>query len=169
MVDGAAVHHLIGDELVLLVEEEDAELLARLVGQSHPHVAQQRRPGRDDGALLHARTRQSQRRLVQQLKVHRRRFPDAGDGLQLFGGGGEHAVQRAEPRQQRLGQRLDVAAREGAEEVELQQLIVGQRLQPALQRPLAQPLAMAELVALYANIRNPAPHALSVSLPGSAA
>jgi len=39
---------------------------------------------------------------------------------------------RAEARDQRLGQRLDVAARDGAEQHQLQQFIIGERLGPGL-------------------------------------
>ena len=67
MVDGAAVHDLVGDQLVLLVEEEDAELLAGLIGQRHADVTQERRPRRDDGALLHAFAGQPQGGFVQEL------------------------------------------------------------------------------------------------------
>jgi hypothetical protein len=50
---------------------------------------------------------------------------DARDGLQLFRRRAEDARQAAEPRQQRLGDRLDVAARQAARQQQFQHLIVG--------------------------------------------
>lgn len=52
MVHGAAVHHLVGDQLVLGVEEQDAELFARLVAQGLAHIGEQRRPGGDHRPAL---------------------------------------------------------------------------------------------------------------------
>ena len=53
MVDRAPVHHLVEDDGVLLVEEEDPELFAGLARHGDPHVGQQRRPRAGDGALAH--------------------------------------------------------------------------------------------------------------------
>ena len=51
--------------------------------------------------------------------------------------------ERAEALQQPLGERLGVAAGDGAEQHQLQQLVVGQRLGAAAAEALLQPLAMA--------------------------
>ena len=45
VVDRAGLLHLVGEELVLLVEEEDAELLALLVGHGGAAIVEKRRPG----------------------------------------------------------------------------------------------------------------------------
>ena len=44
VVDGAGLLHLVGDQHVLLVEEEHAELLDRLIGHCHRAVVDDRRP-----------------------------------------------------------------------------------------------------------------------------
>ena len=53
----------------LPVEEEDAELLAGLVGEGDADIAEERRPGGDDGALGHRFLGDSDGGLVQQLQV----------------------------------------------------------------------------------------------------
>ena len=52
----------------------------------------------------------------------------------------------AEARNQRLGQRLHIAPRHGAEQDQLEKLIIGQRLGAALAEPVAQPLAVAVIM-----------------------
>jgi hypothetical protein len=44
VIDGAALLHLVGDQGVLLVEEEDAELLPLLERHGRAAVIQERRP-----------------------------------------------------------------------------------------------------------------------------
>ncbi|MNO00297.1 hypothetical protein D3C81_2201630 [compost metagenome] len=44
VVDRAPVLNLVEDQLVLLVEVEDAELLARLMLEAEANIGQQRRP-----------------------------------------------------------------------------------------------------------------------------
>ena len=90
-------------------------------------------------SLLRREIERDVRRHVQRLAliVERRHLQHVLQRRRQGGG------QRAEPRQQRLGQRLDVAHGDRAEEIEFKQFIVGQGLEPALQRPLTQALAMA--------------------------
>ena len=52
VIDRAFVHHFVGDELVLHVEEEHAELFARFVRHGEAAVVDQLRPRADDSALL---------------------------------------------------------------------------------------------------------------------
>jgi hypothetical protein len=61
---------------------------------------------------------------------------------------GDDFGERAEGRDQRLGERLDVAARQGAEQDEFEQLVVGQRLVASGAETLAQPLAVAVIMGL---------------------
>jgi hypothetical protein len=145
VVDRAAVLDLVEDQLVLVVEEQHPELLARLVGQGDLHIGQQGAPGADHRALADRLAPDPQRDLAQQPQVQRRLLADARHGAKVLDRGGGDRAQRSEPRQQRLGDRLDVAAREGAEQEQLEQLIVRHRVQ-TLQCPLAQALAMAKLV-----------------------
>ena len=57
--------------------------------------------------------------------------------------GGQHAADPAEFAQQRLGERLGVAARDREREQIFDQLVIEQRLAAALEQPLAQPGAVA--------------------------
>ncbi len=146
MVDGAVVHHLVGDQLVLLVEEQHPELLARLVRQGQLDVGEQGAPRTDHRAPVHRLKPHPLGKVVHQLEVERRLGPDPAHGAEVFHRGRERRAQRAEAGEQVLGQRLDVAARERAEQQQLQRLVVGQGREARVQRPLAQPLAMAEVV-----------------------
>src|SRR5262249_27814863 len=56
---------------------------------------------------------------------------------------GNHLGKRAEPGDQVLCERFHIATRQGAEQNELQKLVVGKRARPGLEETLAQPLAMA--------------------------
>jgi hypothetical protein len=44
VIDRPLAHHLVGDQGVLLVQEQDAKLLARRAGQRQPDVREERRP-----------------------------------------------------------------------------------------------------------------------------
>jgi hypothetical protein len=83
---------------------------------------------------------------MQQLDVDRGGLADAGHGLQLLDRAPRSSRRTSRTGQQRLGHRLDVATREGAEEVELQQFVVGQGAQPAGLGALAQAFAMAQVM-----------------------
>ena len=146
VVDGAVVGDLVGDQLVLAVEVEDADLLARLVLQRHAHIGKQRRPGGDHRPLGGGLAADPLGQFVHQLQVERRSLHDARDRHQLGQGGREHRAQAPEAGQQRLGLRLDVAHLGGAEQIKLQHLIVGDGGQPTRRRALPQPLAMADIM-----------------------
>jgi len=147
MIDGALVHHLIGDQLVLLVQVEHPELLARLIGQDHPHIGQKRAPRRDHRALLRLLAADAQGGLANQFQIKSGGRTDPLDRLQFLEGGAEHGGQAAETGQEVLGERLDLAARQAAGQNQFEKLVVRQRLE-ADRGPLAQPLAMADLVRL---------------------
>ena len=57
-----------------------------------------------------------------------------------------HFGERAEFDDEVFGQRFDVALRDGAEQHELQQFVIADRLGPGLPKTAAQPLAMAVVV-----------------------
>ena len=65
--------------------------------------------------------------LAHRLEVHQRPLVDL-ELAQLRRLGREHVAQRAEALQQRLGQRLGVDPLDRIEQQQLQQLVVGQRL-----------------------------------------
>ncbi len=75
------------------------------------------------------------------------------DRHQILDRGGQHSGQRAEPGQQGLGDRLDVALGLAAEQEQLQQLIVGQVVDAGPARPLPQPLAMTGVVGRFGFFR----------------
>jgi len=83
VVDGAAVLHLVGDQLVLLVEKEHAELLARLVRQRHADIGEQLAPGGDHRPLGDFTPADPQGRLVQQGKIERHGLADPIDPAEL--------------------------------------------------------------------------------------
>ena len=82
------------------------------------------------------------------LKLRDRRVAEAGDLGEPLGAGGQRLGVGAEAGDQRLGDRLHVAARHGAEQNQLEQLVVGERRRAALAEALAQALAVAGVVRL---------------------
>ena len=68
---------------------------------------------------------------------------DIIDFLEPGGRRGDHFGEGAEFLQQHLGERLDVAAGNGAKQQQFEQFIIGQSLGAALQESLAQPFAVA--------------------------
>ena len=151
MVDRAPVLDLVEDQLVLLVEIEHAELFARFVLKGDPDIGQKRAPGRDHRAFDRRLARHSLGHLVQGGEVEGRLHAHAlglaprilgADGHQVFDAGGEHGGQRAEPGQQGLGDRFDVALRLAAEQEKLQQFVVRKMVQAGGPGAGAQPLSV---------------------------
>lgn len=143
MVDRALVHGLVGDQLVLLVEEQHPELFARLVRQGDADIGEQGGPRRNHRALGHRLAADAQGGLVHQLQIERDGLADAADRAQFRNRGGEHRRKTPKTRQKRLGQRLDVAHRDRAEEVEFEKFIVRQGVEPTLQRPGTETFAVS--------------------------
>ena len=56
------------------------------------------------------------------------------------------AAQPAEARDQRLGERFDIAARDGPEQRQLQQLVIGQTLSARFRETRPQPVAMTGMM-----------------------
>ncbi len=125
VIDGALVHHLIGDELVLLVEEEHPELFARGPGHGDLGIGQKRGPRADHRPPRRRATAHARGGLMNQLEIQSRGLTHALDGLQLLQARAQHASQAAEAHQESLGQGLEVAARKAAGQQKLQNLIVG--------------------------------------------
>ena len=80
------------------------------------------------------------------LEFDDRRLAQAVDLAQPLGPRGNDFGEGAEAREQRLGERLDVAARDGAKQHQFEQFVIGQRLGAGLAEAVAQPLAMAEIM-----------------------
>ncbi len=68
VIDGAGLLHLIGDELIALVEEQQPELLFILIGHRGAAIVDHAGPGRQHGALLHLAARDPARRCVHDLE-----------------------------------------------------------------------------------------------------
>src|SRR5690606_16404691 len=81
--------------------------------------------------------------LGDELQVACCRLANAGNLLEQVLRCPEDLRQRAEPFQQRLGGRLGVGARNGTEENEFEQFVIGERVAAGGREPLAQALAMA--------------------------
>ena len=109
VVDGSGLLDLVGDQRVLLVEEQDAELLALLEGHRRPAIVENLVPGRQKLPALDLATRHARGGRRDDLQVERDRGADALDLLQQRGRRAEHLSERAEPRQQRLGDGFGVA------------------------------------------------------------
>ena len=62
--------------------------------------------------------------------------------------GGDRLGERAETLDQRLGERLDVAPRDGAKQHQLDQLVIGDGLGAGLQQALAQARAMSVVMGI---------------------
>jgi hypothetical protein len=123
--------------------EQDAELLARLEAHGEAAVVEHRIPGREDGALQDVALHEAQRAGAHELELSDGGIADALDLLQAFGGRVDDLGERAEALDQALGDRLGVAAGDGREQHQLQQLVVGERLGAAGDEALLQALAVA--------------------------
>ena len=148
MVDRPGLLHLVGDQHVLLVEEQDAELLTLLECHRGTAIVHHLGPGRQhraagDLALQHALCGGRDH-----LEFHCDGGADAGHFLEQGGRRSEHLRERTEARQKRLGQRLGVGAGNAAIEHELQQFVVGQRRCARVAKPVPQPFAVPEIVRL---------------------
>ena len=78
MVDGALGLFLIGDQHVLAVKKQDAELFGFAVGHGGVAIVQQRIPGRQDGRLHHPGAHHALGGSLDHLQLHaprRRRRP----------------------------------------------------------------------------------------------
>ena len=146
VVDGARLLHLVGDQRVALVEEEQAELLLVHEGHGRAAIVEHRGPGREDRALGHRALGEAPRRGLDDLEVGDDALADAVDLGEARGRRGEHLGEGAEAPDQLLGDRLHVAARDGAEEHELEQLVVGQRIAADLDEAGAQPVTVTVVV-----------------------
>ena len=146
VVDGALALRLVGDQHVLAVEEEDAELLGVAVGHHRAAVGHELVPGRDHRALDDARPRHAVREGLDDAELQ----PDLGRRArhlhQPVLGSGDDAVEVAEGGEERLGERLHVDALDGVEEQQLEKLVLRHRGVAAGEEALAQPLAVAPVV-----------------------
>jgi hypothetical protein len=96
----------------------------------------------EHGATLDLAAREPLRRRLDDLELCDGGLAEArylGEPLRR---GGDHLRKRAELSDQDFGERLDVAPRQRAEQYQLQQLVIGDRIGAGLAEATAQPLAM---------------------------
>ncbi|ANL71952.1 hypothetical protein AMC83_CH01969 [Rhizobium phaseoli] len=142
MVDRAAALHLVGDQHIALVEEEDAELFAGLVRHGGVAVLNDRGPG---GEHLLASDLAFQRPVGNrrdQFQVEGYILADALHLGQQTRRRAKNAGKRAEPINQRLGDRFGVAPRDQAEKQEFEDFVVGKRRVALFAKAVTQPLAV---------------------------
>ena len=111
VIDGALLLLLVGNELVLLVEEQDAQRL--FVGERHGSAAivEHRGPRREHSAALQFGARHALGGGLDDLELGDRGFPDAVDLAQARRRSRDYLGKGAEPGEQGLGERLHVDAR----------------------------------------------------------
>ena len=147
-VDGAAGEGseeevVVGDELVLAVEEQDLEHLALEVAHGVEQVVEDGAGGAEEGAVSGAVAEVAGGDLVDQVEVEGVALADAGDSGELVHGGGEDAREGLEAFQGLPGRELHVPAGRAHGEEELDDLLVGESLDPAFLELGAEPLAVA--------------------------
>jgi hypothetical protein len=143
MIDGTRLLHLVGDKGILLVEEQHAELLACLERHRRAAILDHRRPGCENLTVLEFALEHAVGDCSGQLEFGCDAVSHALDFSKQVRWCAEHFGQGAEPGQQRLGDRLGVAARDQPEQQQLEQFIIGKRPVAALAEALAQPVAMS--------------------------
>ena len=121
VIDGAALLHFVGDQHVLAVEEEDAELLGLLVRQCRVAVVDELLPVGQHRHVLDLALGEPPSGLAGRLEQDQGALVDV-ELAQLSGLGGEDVAQRAEAIEQSLGQRLGVDAFDRIEQQQFQQL-----------------------------------------------
>lgn len=146
VVDRAATLHLIGDQHIALVEEEDAELFAGLVRHGGMAILDDRRPRGHDLLAPELALQGPVGDSRDQLQVERHGLADALYLGQQRRRRTEDAGERAEPLDQRLGDRLGVAPRDQAKKQQLEDFVVGKRGVAQLTEAVTQPLAMAMIM-----------------------
>ena len=77
VVDGAALLHFVGDQLVLTVEEQNSGLLLRFVSHCRLAIGKHLIPRADDLPVHYLLLRQAQGRSVRNLQGGRRGFADS--------------------------------------------------------------------------------------------
>jgi hypothetical protein len=121
---------------------QDAELL--LVGERHGGAAivEHGGPRREHGTPLHLATRQAVGGGLYHLELGDGGVAQAGDLGEALRRSGDGLGERAELGDQRLGEGLHVAPRQGPEQHQLEQFVFGHRVAAGLAEAGAKPLAM---------------------------
>ena len=125
MVDGADLLQLVGDELIALVEEQHAELLTVGKGLGAAAVIEHGGPGRQRRPFPHLAAQEPARRRLHELELGDGRLAQSLALGEPRDRRGNDFGKRAEGRDQRFGERLDIAPRQGAKQHQFQELVVG--------------------------------------------
>ena len=157
MIDGALLLYLVGDEIVLAVEKQDAELLGLAAGHGGGAVIEKAAPAGERRPVQHLATQHPHAGGMDQLQID--------DGLAAafpftaLSRSGEAASTSAKlPNRARSSLANGLSTpRDGTGEEELEQLVVEERVGARLHEPGAQPLAMAEIVRWLARFLGFAP------------
>jgi NADPH:quinone reductase-like Zn-dependent oxidoreductase len=148
VIDGAALLLLVGDERVLLVEEEQAELLVGGIARSGGAIVDERLPGADHGTALHLGAEHAQARRAHGKEPRRRGVAHARRVHERLLVGAQYRGEAAEALDQRFGKGLGIGARQSVIEQEFEELVIRQRLGARFEEALAQPLAVTVIMRL---------------------
>lgn len=146
MVDRSLLLHLVGDQRVALVEEKDAELLLRLMRHRCVAIVDHGAPGGQNLLVAQFAPEHAVAGGGDELEIERNGLSDAFDFLKEVQGSAEDGRKRAEAVEQRLGDRLGVAAGDEAEEDELEDFVIRQRRIPVFAVAGSQAIPMAVIV-----------------------
>ena len=146
MVDRAATLHFVGDQSVLLIEEENAEMLAVFEALRKAEVIENAAPGRQRRARFDLASGQAFGRRLDQFQFLHSAVADAFDLLQTFRRGRDDLRERSEAGQQAFRDRLRVDARKCAKQDHLEEFVVGHRVGAAVRKALTQAPAMSGLI-----------------------
>lgn len=143
-VDRALAHDLVADQHVARVEKEHAETLDHMMRHIGVEIIEQRLPVRQHRLRGYLAAQQPQRGRMDDLDRGGGGLAHAGHARQRLGISGQHAADPPEFAQERLGQRLGVAARDGEREKIFDQFVIEQLIAPAArQQTLTEPRAVA--------------------------
>ena len=128
LVDGALLVDLVGDEHVLAVHVENAELFGFFARHLGGAVVDEAGPGGEHRLLHHAGLHHALGGGLYGFKGNGGGFGEAFDGGELGHRGGEDVFDAVEFFEQGFRQRLHIAARDGHEEKEFEEFVIGQRV-----------------------------------------
>jgi hypothetical protein len=134
---------LVGDQVVALVEEQNAEVLLALEGHGGATIVEYVRPRRQHLALLDLAAHEAIGCRLHDLEFGNGSLAQTVDLVEPFRRRRDHLGEGAERGEQVLRERLHVALRDGAEQDQLQHFVIADRLASGREKSLPQPSAMA--------------------------
>ena len=146
MVYGAFLLNLVGNQLVLLVEEEDAELFVVAEGHGGAHIVEDGVPGAEHRTVQHLAAHQPHGGGMDDLDFGGHGLAHAVHFHQALWLGAQHLGEGAEAGEQLLGDGLGVAAPDGAKQQHLEKLVIRHGIGAGLAEAFLQPFAMPQEV-----------------------